>query len=101
VPNLSVLDGWWLEGFTGDNGWGFGAVSGGDDADAAALYDLIEHQVAPLYYDRDAEGVPRGWVAMMKEAMIGAVPFSATRMVAEYLEHLYLRANGNGGTPKA
>ena len=54
VPNLSVLDGWWLEGFTGDNGWGFGEVSQGDEADAAALYDLIEHQVAPLYYDRDA-----------------------------------------------
>jgi starch phosphorylase len=100
VPNLSVLDGWWLEGFKGDNGWAFGETTRGDEADAAILYDLIEHQVAPLYYDRDADGVPRGWVAMMKEAMIGAVPFSATRMVAEYLEQLYLRANGNGKTPK-
>jgi starch phosphorylase len=96
VPNLSVLDGWWLEGFKGDNGWGFGEVSRGDDADAATLYDLLEHQVAPLYYDRDADGVPHGWVAMMKAAMIDAVPFSATRMVAEYVERLYLRANGNG-----
>jgi len=101
VPNLSVLDGWWLEGYQGNNGWGFGETTRGDEADAAELYDLLEHQVAPLYYDRDEEGVPRGWVAMMKEAMIAAVPFAATRMVAEYLERLYLRANGNGGTPKA
>ena len=63
--------------------------------------DLIERQVAPLYYTRDEDGVPRGWVAMMREAMIGAVPFSATRMVAEYLESLYLRANGNGSEPGA
>ncbi|MBM3694497.1 MAG: glycosyltransferase family 1 protein [Actinobacteria bacterium] len=96
APNLSVLDGWWLEGFQGNNGWGFGETTQGDQADAAALYDLIEHRVVPLYYDRDAEGIPRGWVAMMKEAMIAAVPFSATRMVAEYMERLYLRANGNG-----
>jgi starch phosphorylase len=96
VPNLSVLDGWWLEGFNGRNGWGFGEVHHSDDADADALYHLIEHEVAPLYYERDAEGVPRRWVAMMKEAMVAAVSFSATRMVAEYLEHLYVRANGNG-----
>ena len=99
VPNLSVLDGWWLEGYREGNGWGFGEQTYGDEADAATLYDIIEHQVAPLYYDRDADGVPHGWVAMMKEAMISAVPFSATRMVAEYLERLYLRANGNGKAP--
>jgi starch phosphorylase len=99
VPNLSVLDGWWLEGFDGRNGWGFGDGSSSDEADAATMYDLIEHQVAPLYYERDPDGVPHGWVAMMKEAMIAAVPFSATRMVAQYLENLYVRANGNGGTP--
>jgi len=101
VPNLSVLDGWWLEGYREGNGWGFGEQTHGDDADAATLYDIIEHQVAPLYYDRDADGVPHGWVAMMKEAMIGAVPFSATRMVAEYLERLYIRANGNSRTTRA
>jgi starch phosphorylase len=100
VPNLSVLDGWWLEGFNGRNGWGFGEVHHSDDADADALYHLIEHEVAPLYYERDEDGVPRRWVAMMKEAMIAAVPFSATRMVAEYLEHLYIRANGNGASPE-
>jgi starch phosphorylase len=99
VLNLSVLDGWWLEGYNGRNGWGFGEVSQSDDADAAALYHLIEHEAAPLYYERDEDGVPRRWVAMMKEAMIGAVPFSATRMVAEYLERLYIRANGGGGPP--
>jgi len=99
VPNLSVLDGWWPEGFNGRNGWGFGETHQSDDADAATLYHLIEHEVAPLYYERDEDGVPRRWVAMMKEAMITAVPFSATRMVAEYLEHLYIRANGNGDSP--
>jgi starch phosphorylase len=99
VPNLSVLDGWWLEGFDGRNGWAFGEVHHSDDEDATALYDLIEHQVAPLYYERDADGVPRRWVAMMKEAMIAAVPFSATRMVAEYLTTLYIPANGNGASP--
>ncbi len=99
VPNLSVLDGWWLEGFNGRNGWGFGEVHHSDEADAATLYHLIEHEVAPLYYERDPDGVPRRWVAMMKEAMISAVPFSASRMVAEYIERLYTRANGD--PPKA
>ncbi len=96
VPNLSVLDGWWLEGFNGRNGWGFGEVHHSDDADAATLYHLIEHEVAPLYYERDPDGVPRRWVAMMKEAMIAAVPFSASRMVAEYIERLYVRATATG-----
>jgi starch phosphorylase len=96
VPNLSVLDGWWPEGFNGRNGWGFGETYQSDEADAATLYHLIEHEVAPLYYERDDDGVPVRWVAMMKEAMVAAVPFSATRMVAEYVERLYTRANGHG-----
>ncbi len=97
VLNLSILDGWWCEGFNGDNGWGFGEHHHSDEADAGVLYDLLEHQVAPRFYDRDERGVPTEWVEAMKEAIISAAaPFSADRMVAEYAEGFYLRAN-NGG----
>jgi starch phosphorylase len=93
--NLSVLDGWWLEGFNGTNGWGCGEDHPSDDAAALHLYDIIEHEVAPLYYDQDDDGIPRAWVARMKDAIVSVVPnFSAQRMVAEYLTHLYLHANG-------
>ncbi len=97
ILNLSILDGWWCEGFNGENGWGFGEEHHSDEADAAALYDLLEHQVAPRYYDRDDAGIPRAWVASMKEAIISsAAPFSSDRMVAQYLEGFYIKAN-NGG----
>jgi starch phosphorylase len=89
--NLSVLDGWWGEGFTDTNGWGFGEHFESDEADAAALYDLLEHHVAPLYYDRAEDGVPHGWVERMKRAVATvAAPFSSQRMVAEYTERLYV-----------
>ncbi len=95
--NLSVLDGWWGEGFDGDNGWGFGEHYHGDEPDAARLYDILEHEVVPLFYDRDEYGVPNGWVERMKTAIATlAAPFSAQRMVAEYLERFYVHANGNG-----
>jgi len=93
--NLSVLDGWWLEGFNGTNGWGCGEEHASDDAAAHHIYDLIEHEVAPLYYDRGDDEIPHGWVARMKDAIESVVPaFSAQRMVAQYLTHLYLNANG-------
>jgi starch phosphorylase len=95
--NLSVLDGWWCEGFNGQNGWAFGDPYVSDEADAHRIYDILEHEVAPLYYDRDEEGVPNGWVEMMKEAIITITPeFSAQRMVAQYLEDMYRNANGSG-----
>ena len=88
--NLSVLDGWWLEGFNGKNGWGFGEHETSDAEDAATLYHLLESEVVPLFHDREA-GVPRAWVRMMKEAMASVIPqFSSHRMVVEYTERFYL-----------
>jgi starch phosphorylase len=88
--NLSVLDGWWGEGFNGHNGWGFGDDNQTDEIDAQSLYDLLEHEVSVLYYDRDETGIPLGWVEMMKEAIASIAPeFSAHRMVSQYTDWIY------------
>jgi len=99
VPNLSVLDGWWAEGYNGTNGWVIDAGRSHDDpwaqdaADAEALYNLLENEVAPLFYKRDADDVPRGWVQVMKEAIRTSVPvFCTRRMVKEYTERFYVPA---------
>jgi len=98
VPHLSIGDGWWAEGFTGDNGWLIDPKSTGDNdavdaADAEALYDLLERQIVPAFYDRDANGIPRRWVAVVRRAIISVTPrFSARRMVKQYAEDLYARA---------
>jgi len=99
IPNLSVLDGWWAEGYNGANGW---AIDTGQDykdpgvqdtAEAEALYGLLENEVVPLFYKRDADGVPRGWVRVMKEAIRTAAPvFCTRRMVKEYAERFYVPA---------
>jgi glycogen phosphorylase len=94
--NLSVLDGWWAEAFDGSNGW---AIDGSEDPDhankdardAAALLDLLEHEVIPLFYERDAQGIPRGWVQRMKASMRSLCPrYCATRMLDDYLRQVYL-----------
>jgi starch phosphorylase len=91
VPNLSILDGWWLEGYNGKNGWAFAGK--GDDLDAKAIYDLLEKEIIPLYYRLDDEGVPIDWVKVMKEAMKStASAFSARRMVKEYSRTFYQSA---------
>ncbi len=93
VLNVSVLDGWWLEGWDGQNGngWGFAAESHGDPEDAAGLYHILEHEVAPAFYERDEDDLPRRWIALMKEAMATTTPaFSTHRMVKEYFEQAYL-----------
>ena len=94
--NLSVLDGWWLEGYDGTNGFAVGnevtATEGADiDAgDAESLYQVIENQVVPLYYDRDERGLPRKWIAMMKNSIATLVPeFNSDRMVEEYARRIY------------
>ena len=98
VPHLSIGDGWWAEGFTGDNGWLIDPKSTGDNdavdaADAEALYDLLERQIVPAFYDRDANGTPRRWVSIVRRAIISVTPrFSARRMVKQYAEDLYARA---------
>jgi len=95
--NLSVLDGWWFEGYDGGNGWEIDgdAAPGEDDAaqdarHAHALYELLEQQVIPLFHDRDADGIPRRWLAMVKHSLRTNGPrFSATRMVEEYAARVY------------
>jgi starch phosphorylase len=106
VPNLSVLDGWWPESYhpaqagRPANGWAFGDVQyadweAQDEADSQTLYRLLEDQIVPLYYDRDANGIPHGWVEVMKEAMrTSLADFSMRRMVKQYIEDLYLPAMG-------
>ncbi len=94
--NLSVLDGWWVEGWNRLNGWGFGADAATDDEAAAELYDLLEQDVIPLYYERDADGIPTGWVARMKESLATLVaPFSAHRMLLEYTGRAYVPLGSN------
>ncbi len=100
VPHFSVLDGWWYEGYKGTNGWAIEpSVPEGvsddyrDEADAEALYKVLESEVVPLYYDRDSDGIPRRWIQVVKEAIRTAAPvFSARRMVKEYAERMYVPA---------
>jgi glycogen phosphorylase len=94
--NLSVLDGWWLEGYDGTNGFAIGSsvegaeVADVDQSDAESLYRLLEEEVAPLYYDRDSDGLPRKWLSLMKRSMATLVPeFNSDRMVEEYARRIY------------
>ena len=104
VPHLSVLDGWWYEAYNGANGWAIhkDIESCGspdlDQCDANELYQLLEEKVIPLYYDRELDGVPHGWIRVVKQAIRSTGPwFCARRMVKEYTEQLYLNA-ANGIT---
>lgn len=92
VPHLSVLDGWWLEGYNERNGWAFDGNTGSssDSEDAKELYTLLEKDIIPLYYDKDEAGISRGFVRVMKESIKRTVPhFSARRMVKEYALKFY------------
>jgi starch phosphorylase len=98
VPHMSIGDGWWAEGYTGSNGW---IIDGGltgegdqvDAADADALYRLLEEDVVPRFYDRDEQGIPTRWLAVVREAIRTVAPrFSARRMVKEYAERMYAPA---------
>jgi starch phosphorylase len=98
--NVSVLDGWWDEAFDGEVGWGIGRgevytdEAYQDRVESEALYNLLEKEVVPLFYHRDEEDVPRGWVAKMKASMKRLTPvFNTNRMVAEYAERFYLPAS--------
>jgi starch phosphorylase len=97
--NLSELDGWWAEACTPEVGWalGDGREHGDDPAwdalEADALYDLLEREVIPEFYNRDEQGIPTAWVARMRESMARLTPrFSANRTVREYTEQHYLSA---------
>ena len=95
---LSVLDGWWAEAYDGSNGWALDGSEDGDHAaqdwrDAAALFDLLEQQVVPMFHERDADDVPQRWVRMMRRSLMTHGPrFSATRMLREYAQRIYPRA---------
>jgi starch phosphorylase len=100
--NLSILDGWWDEWFDGENGWAIPSADGLDDTDrrddleAGALYDLIEQEVAPRFYDVDDDGVPIRWVEMLRHTFKSLGPkVLATRMVSDYVRQLYAPAAGN------
>src|SRR5208283_288043 len=95
--NLSELDGWWAEAYTPQVGWALGdGREHGDDpawdaAEAEALYDLLEREVIPEFYARDAQGIPTAWVARMRESMARLTPrFSVNRTVREYTGQHYL-----------
>ncbi|MGH9971748.1 MAG: alpha-glucan family phosphorylase [Pyrinomonadaceae bacterium] len=94
--NLSILDGWWLEGYDGTNGFAVGgSVEGAeagdvDASDAESLYRVLEEEVVPLYYQRDAQGIPRKWISMMKRSIVTLAPeFNSDRMVEEYARRIY------------
>jgi starch phosphorylase len=100
VPHLSVLDGWWYEGYHGTNGWAINPPltddatdEERDTTDAEEIYRVLEEEIVPLYYDRDTDGVPRRWVQVVKEAIRYAAPaYCARRMVKEYTERMYVPA---------
>ncbi|HEY6872902.1 MAG TPA: glycosyltransferase family 1 protein [Geobacteraceae bacterium] len=99
--NMSVLDGWWCEGYQGNNGWAIGRgevysdVEYQNEVEGRAIYDLLENEIVPLFYDRGPDDIPRGWVAAMKASMQSLCPvFSTDRMVQEYTRHCYLPSYG-------
>ncbi|HET6566777.1 MAG TPA: alpha-glucan family phosphorylase [Rhodothermales bacterium] len=96
--NVSILDGWWPEGYDGKNGWPIGTDASAeymdpdeqDDQDAALLYNVLEREVIPAFYERDEQGIPTRWTARMRHAMaVLPYQFSAERMVADYIEQMY------------
>ncbi|MBN1189619.1 MAG: alpha-glucan family phosphorylase [Dehalococcoidales bacterium] len=96
VPHLSVLDGWWFEGYNTNNGWAvhrdLNRPDNSDREDAGELFQLLENHIVPLYYDRDINGIPGGWIRVMKNAISSITPaFSARRMVKDYTEQMYIR----------
>ena len=97
--NVSVLDGWWDEGWVGDNGWAIGGRETNPDegaqdwSDAQDLYRILEEEIVPRYYDRDERGLPVAWVDLMRRSMASSLwRFSTTRMLHDYVEKMYLPA---------
>src|SRR6266566_5119142 len=96
-PNCGILDGWWAEGYDGENGWAIGEEREYHDADVQAeadslsLYQLLEEEIVPTYYDRGPDGIPHRWIAIMKEAIRTCAPqFSMKRMIKEYTTRFYV-----------
>jgi starch phosphorylase len=94
--NLSILDGWWVEGYLQNNGWAIGHgeeytdLTYQDDVESRAIFDLLEQEIVPLFYTRTKDDLPRGWLKMMKQSMSTVCPvFNTNRMVQEYIEKCY------------
>ncbi len=92
-----MLDGWWREGFDGTNGWPIGGDSSPEDpeaqdaVDAESLYETLTQAVIPLFFDRNEQGIPRGWIEKIRRAMQTLIPqYNTDRMVAEYVTKYYL-----------
>lgn len=95
--NMSILDGWWVEGYDGDNGWAIGAgeeytdLGYQDEVESRSLYELLENDLTPMFYTRGSDGLPRAWIRRMKRCISTLVPvFNTNRMVEEYLERCYI-----------
>lgn len=95
--NMSVLDGWWVEGYNTDNGWAIGSGEVYEDpeyqdrVESEAIYDTLEKEVVPMFYDRGADGLPREWIERMKDSLASLCPvFSSARMVREYTQRFYI-----------
>ncbi len=100
VLNCSILDGWWAEAYSPAVGFAIsGGLDGGDEAaqdeaDADALFAVLEEEVIPAFYERDGDGLPQRWIALMRESIAELGPrFGTARMVSEYVERLYLPAH--------
>ena len=99
IPSVSILDGWWDEGFNGTNGWAIGDrqpvgdEAEQDAADAGELYRLLEEEIVPRFFDREPNGLPAGWLKVMRASIGSALwQFSTSRMLSEYVDRLYLPA---------
>jgi starch phosphorylase len=97
VLNFSVLDGWWQEGYNGDNGWAIGDETEytnpdeQDARDAESLYDILENQIVPLFYENGATEMSPGWLRKVKTSIATLAPhFSTQRMVKQYVAEMYL-----------
>jgi glucan phosphorylase len=104
VPSVSVLDGWWDEAYDGTNGWAVGRGGTGDGAtdeeDAESLYRVLENEVIPAFFDRDAIGLPRAWITVMRGALRTATEqFTAERVLRDYVETFYRPVAGIGEVP--
>lgn len=96
ILNFSVLDGWWIEGYNGENGFAIGDLSNesdeaADTSDAESLYSTLENEIIPAFYNKDKRGLPAEWIRRMKNALATLTPqFSSDRMVVDYIEKIYL-----------
>ena len=97
IPNFSVSDGWWEEGYNGKNGWLIGSTKHyevqeeQDLADSNSIYHILETEIIPKFYDRDEQGIPRDWIQIMKNSIQSIGPeYSTSRMIADYLDLIYM-----------